>query len=150
MLLRPLIAEACASQNDQIYAVPTICQDFVARCASTFHSRSSIAREICVNRSAVPASPALLAVSIAVNLVGELTEFFCDLVEELVEGDELRALDIPVGLFGLEAEIKRVGEMLIEQCDHRDASGLRLIVGAVPQSLFHRKRSGKDAESTAE
>jgi hypothetical protein len=38
-----------------------------------------------------------------------------EVVEQLMQGDELRSLDVPVGLLGLELEVDGVGEAGIEQ-----------------------------------
>ena len=40
-----------------------------------------------------------------------------DLVEQLVERDEVRSLDVPVGWLRLEGEVQRVGELLVQQLD---------------------------------
>lgn len=49
--------------------------------------------------------------------VDVLIELFADFVEEFVDGDEGRPLDVPVGLLGDERQVDGVGEPRIEQLD---------------------------------
>ena len=68
-----------------------------------------------------------------------------DFVEELVERDEVRALDVPVGLFGLKGEIQRVGELLVEQIDGVAADLVRKIVLGGPEwARIHERGSFRD------
>ena len=39
------------------------------------------------------------------------------LIEQLVQREEMRAFDVPMSLFRLAVEVKRVGQMLVEQRD---------------------------------
>ncbi len=48
-------------------------------------------------------------------------EFFGELVEQLVQGDEVFADDVPVRLLDLGLQVQRVGELLVEQGDHARA-----------------------------
>ena len=45
-------------------------------------------------------------------------------VEQLVQGDEVRPLDVPVGVFGLRLQVDAVGQASDEQFDGLDAGGL--------------------------
>ena len=45
------------------------------------------------------------------DIVDRLFEFLGELVEQLVQGDEIRAFDIPVRLLDLGIQIQRVGEL---------------------------------------
>ena len=51
-----------------------------------------------------------------------------NLVEQLVQGDEIRALHVPVSMLGLRAQVDRVGEPRIQQLDHLGAGVHRQIV----------------------
>src|SRR5213076_1980182 len=46
-----------------------------------------------------------------------------NLVEQLVQGDELGPLDVPVSLLRLQLQVDRVGQSLVQQVDHLAAGG---------------------------
>ena len=48
-----------------------------------------------------------------INVVRQLCD---ELIEQLVQREELGAFDVPMSLFRLAVEVKRVGQMLVEQC----------------------------------
>ena len=70
-----------------------------------------------------------------------LEELVHHIVEELVQGDEIRSLDVPVRLLGLEREVEGVGELLIQEIDHAPANRLREIVSRVPERFIHERGS---------
>ena len=49
-----------------------------------------------------------------INVVRQLCG---ELIEQLVQREEMRAFDVPMSLFRLAVEVKRVGQMLVEQRD---------------------------------
>ena len=51
--------------------------------------------------------------------IGVIVEFGPHGIEHFVDGDEGRALEVPVRLLGHEAQIDRLGEAGVEQIDHR-------------------------------
>jgi hypothetical protein len=62
------------------------------------------------------------------DLVDVFLHGFVDLVEELVEGDEVGALDIPVGLFRLRLQIDAVRQTSIQKFDHLETGRLRQVI----------------------
>ena len=62
------------------------------------------------------------------DLVHVFLHLLVDLVEQLVQGDEVRPLDVPVGLLGLRLQVDAVGQPCVEQLDHLDAGRLGQVV----------------------
>src|SRR5262245_51979705 len=58
-----------------------------------------------------------------------------DVVEQLVQGDELRPFDVPVCLLALTLEIQRVGETLVEQLDDLLPGGRWQVVAGGEQGI---------------
>ena len=52
------------------------------------------------------------------DVVHVVLHLLVDLVEQLVQGDEVRPLDVPVGLLGLRLQVDAVGQPRVEQLDH--------------------------------
>ena len=73
------------------------------------------------------------------DLVHVVLHLLVDLVEQLVQGDEVRPLDVPVGLLGLRLQVHAVGQPGIEQLDRLDAGGL----GQVVLRLEHGESPGE-------
>jgi hypothetical protein len=57
-----------------------------------------------------------------------------DIVEELVQGDEVRALHVPVRLLALGLQIDAVGQPQVEQLAGHQAEGLRQIVAGAAEA----------------
>jgi hypothetical protein len=55
------------------------------------------------------------------NLVSVLLGLRSHTIEQIVQSNEVRSLDVPVRLLCLQMQIDRIGEMLVEQLDHRSA-----------------------------
>ena len=55
------------------------------------------------------------------NLIDISLNFAGNIVKQLVQGDEVRPLDIPVRLLRLQAQVDQIGESLVEQLGDRDA-----------------------------
>ena len=62
------------------------------------------------------------------------------LVEEFVESDEVRTFHIPMGLFGLKPQVQNVGELLIQQIDHRATSFIAQVILSLMEFRFHKWR----------
>src|SRR5438046_4893018 len=58
------------------------------------------------------------------DVVHVVLYFLVDPVEQLVQGDEVRPLDVPVGVLGLRLQVDAVGQASDEQFDSLDAGGL--------------------------
>ena len=74
------------------------------------------------------------------DVVHVVLDVLVDLVEQLVQGDEVRPLDVPVGLLGLRLQVDAVGQPGVEQLDHLDA-------GASDRSFFVRPRAGRNGRA---
>src|SRR5581483_4872328 len=77
--------------------------------------------------------------------IGVLLGIVHDFVEQLVEPDEVLALDVPMGLLGLMHQIEAVGEPRIEHLNHRLAGFFGKIVpglvhGGLPPVVHERLR----------
>jgi hypothetical protein len=62
------------------------------------------------------------------NVVDVIFHVFVNLVEQLVQGDEIGSLDVPVSLFGLRLQVNRVGQSSIEQLNYLDAGSFGQII----------------------
>ena len=62
------------------------------------------------------------------DLVHVVHHFLVDLVEQLVQRDEIRPLDVPVSLLDLRLQVDGVGQAGVEQLDDLDASRLGQII----------------------
>jgi hypothetical protein len=62
------------------------------------------------------------------DVVHVVFHLLVDAVEQLVQCDEVRLLDIPVGLLGLRLEVDSVGQLCIEQFDRLGADLLRQVI----------------------
>ena len=60
-----------------------------------------------------------------------------DFVEQFVEGDEVWAFDVPVGLFGEQHEVDGVGEALLQEAGHFETDLLGEAVAGVREFCFH-------------
>lgn len=70
------------------------------------------------------------------DVINESQNLAGDAVEEFVEGDEVGAFDVPVGLFGLELQIDEVGQVLVEELANLGAFiGGKIILGRVHSLL---------------
>src|SRR5262249_28661903 len=68
-----------------------------------------------------------------------LLRVLINLVEELVESDEARPLDVPVSLLGLLGQIDAIGQALLKQSHHLSSNLLRQIVlGLVHHDVLRR------------
>jgi hypothetical protein len=59
------------------------------------------------------------------NKVYVVFDIFVHLIEELMQGDEVRALNIPVRMFAVHLQINGIGEACVAQFNKRDAFQLR-------------------------
>lgn len=71
------------------------------------------------------------------NVISELLQFLSHLVEQFVQTDEVWPFDVPMRLFGLEAKIENVGQLLVEQVNHRAADWLAQTVLCWVEFGFH-------------
>jgi hypothetical protein len=62
------------------------------------------------------------------DVVHVVFHLLVDAVEQLVQRDEVRPLDVPVGLLGLRLEVDAVGEPRVEQFDRLGADLLRQVI----------------------
>jgi hypothetical protein len=53
------------------------------------------------------------------DVVDKLLQILRNLIEEFMQTDEVWPLYIPVRLFRLEAEVQSIGQLLIQQINHR-------------------------------
>jgi hypothetical protein len=62
------------------------------------------------------------------DLVHVVLHVVVDLVEQQVQADEVRPLDVPVGLLDLRLQVLAVGEPGVEQLDRLDAGRLGQVI----------------------